>query len=161
MHFLLPSQQAALEQPAVLAPEAPRVAAYGLFPDLGQPLEPALSEDPELAPAWQVEADEFTVMVEEAVATLPEEYRRPVDLGLEEERPGQPYLLGLYEGVPETKRPANPALVLPHRITLFRQPLMRVSATRGDLREQVWRTVLHEHGHLLGMSDQRLHELGY
>lgn len=49
----------------------------------------------------------------------------------------------------------------PDRILIFRGPLQRVSATREELVEQIAVTVLHELGHLFGISDARLHELGW
>lgn len=56
---------------------------------------------------------------------------------------------------------ANPALVPPDRITLFTAPIRRQCATRSEVRWQVRKVVLHKVGHLIGMSEDRLHELGW
>ena len=70
-------------------------------------------------------------------------------------------LLGLYNGIPLTKRTHAYNLVAPDTITLYQGPIER--AAGGDperIRRQVRRTVLHEMAHHFGISDARLHELG-
>jgi predicted Zn-dependent protease with MMP-like domain len=71
-------------------------------------------------------------------------------------------LLGLYEGVPLTRRdPISYRGVLPDRITIFRGPLCARARDEADLAAQVRTTVLHEVGHYFGMTDARLRELGW
>ncbi len=71
-------------------------------------------------------------------------------------------LLGLYEGVPITRRgPLSYAGVGPDRITIFRGPLSRLARDDTDLAARVRVTVLHEVGHYFGMSDERLREMGW
>jgi predicted Zn-dependent protease with MMP-like domain len=71
-------------------------------------------------------------------------------------------LLGLYEGVPLTARgPLSYNGVAPDRITIFQGPLQQRARDVDDLAAQVRVTVLHEVGHYFGMSDARLHELGW
>jgi predicted Zn-dependent protease with MMP-like domain len=71
-------------------------------------------------------------------------------------------LLGLYEGIDLTRRsPIGYTGVMPDRITIFRGPLCAISRDEEDLARQVRVTVLHEVGHYFGMSDARLHELGW
>jgi predicted Zn-dependent protease with MMP-like domain len=71
-------------------------------------------------------------------------------------------LLGLYEGVPITRRgPLSYSAVAPDRITIFRGPLTRLARDEADLAARVRVTVLHEVGHYFGMSDARLRELGW
>ncbi len=71
-------------------------------------------------------------------------------------------LLGLYEGIPLTRRdPISYRGVLPDRITIFRGPLCARAVDAADLAEQVRATVLHEVGHYFGMTDARLRELGW
>jgi predicted Zn-dependent protease with MMP-like domain len=71
-------------------------------------------------------------------------------------------LLGLYEGVPLTRRgPLSYSGVAPDRITIFQGPLSQLARDEADLAARVRVTVLHEVGHYFGMSDARLHELGW
>jgi predicted Zn-dependent protease with MMP-like domain len=73
--------------------------------------------------------------------------------------PGQT-LFGLYEGVPLTERTSGYNLVLPDKITIFRQPIEAYCRTDEQVRQTVRRTVLHELAHHFGISDDRLRELG-
>lgn len=71
-------------------------------------------------------------------------------------------LLGLYEGVPLTRRDAMAyAGVLPDRITIFQGPISARAADEHELADLVRTTVLHEVGHYFGLSDARLRELGW
>jgi predicted Zn-dependent protease with MMP-like domain len=71
-------------------------------------------------------------------------------------------LLGLYEGIDLPRRsPMGYTGVMPDQITIFRGPLMARARDEADLAEQVRVTVLHEIGHYFGLSDDRLHELGW
>ena len=72
-----------------------------------------------------------------------------------------PDLLGLYDGLALTERPANHAGMLPDRILLFRGPLLDMADTVEDLEEEVRITVVHEVAHHFGLDDARLHELGW
>lgn len=71
-------------------------------------------------------------------------------------------LLGLYEGVPLTRR-ENYGLGggMPDRITIYRLPILQRCATEAEVVDMVRITVVHEVGHHFGLSDQRLHELGF
>lgn len=73
--------------------------------------------------------------------------------------PGQT-LFGLYEGVPLTERTSGYGMVLPDKITIFRQPIEAYCRTDEEVRQTVRRTVLHELAHHFGISDERLRELG-
>lgn len=74
---------------------------------------------------------------------------------------GPPGLLGLYQGVPLTQRTSHYAGVLPDRITIYQQAICAMCRTEAEVVEQVRRTVVHEVGHLFGIGDDRLHELGW
>jgi predicted Zn-dependent protease with MMP-like domain len=50
---------------------------------------------------------------------------------------------------------------MPDKITIFRQPHLAMRLPPARLRRQIRRTVLHEIGHHLGISDERLHEIGW
>jgi predicted Zn-dependent protease with MMP-like domain len=68
-------------------------------------------------------------------------------------------LMGLYEGVPRTERSSAYGMVLPDRITIFREPILAVCSTAAEVRAEVRRTVLHEIAHHFGIDDDRLIEL--
>jgi predicted Zn-dependent protease with MMP-like domain len=75
--------------------------------------------------------------------------------------PEDPDLLGLYEGIALTERDAAYAGALPDRITIYRNPTLRICETYEDVVEEVNITVVHEIAHHFGIDDDRLHDLGY
>ncbi len=68
-------------------------------------------------------------------------------------------LLGLYQGIPLTRRTSGYQMVPPDRITIFKHPLENISRSEDDLVERVRDTVIHEVAHHFGISDQRLREI--
>jgi predicted Zn-dependent protease with MMP-like domain len=115
----------------------------------------------------------FEVLVEETLEDLPEEFRRLLEDvaividdvpdanqsavgGVEEDG----WLYGLYEGVPATEWGAD-MVAFPNKITLFRLPLETDFPDPLELADEVRRTVIHELAHHAGISDERLHLLGY
>ncbi len=71
----------------------------------------------------------------------------------------QHLLLGLYEGIPLTSRGAGYNLVLPDKITLFKNAIMTVSGNEIELFEQIKRTLWHEIAHYYGLDHKRIDEL--
>jgi predicted Zn-dependent protease with MMP-like domain len=69
-------------------------------------------------------------------------------------------LLGLYEGVPLSKRDHQYSLVLPDKISLFRVNIERVSRSTKDMKRRIKHTVRHELAHHFGIDDERLEDLG-
>ena len=105
----------------------------------------------------------FEEIIQHALDSLPAELRERisnVEVVVEDEPPpGQP-LLGLYQGVPLTRRGSGYSGALPDKITIYRGPLERLYGRDQEiLRRQVKRVVLHEIAHHFGISDERLHEL--
>jgi predicted Zn-dependent protease with MMP-like domain len=79
---------------------------------------------------------------------------------VEDEPPPGQRLLGLYQGVPLTRRGAYYNGVLPDKITIYRGPLERLYGyDAGVLAAQVRHVVLHEVAHHFGISDQRLDDI--
>lgn len=68
-------------------------------------------------------------------------------------------LFGLYEGIPQTKRGAGYNLVLPDKITLFKNPLLSASQDIKQFRENTKRTLWHEIAHHFGLDHKRIHQL--
>lgn len=111
----------------------------------------------------EVEPERFEEMVAEALDGLPEELGRIMSnvAVTVEHGPGRRGLLGLYEGIPLTRRTTTYAGVLPDRITIFHQAICAICDTEEQVVDQVRRTVVHEVGHHFGIGDARLRELGW
>lgn len=110
-----------------------------------------------------VEPAEFEVMVTHALDGLPPELgkvMRNVAVTVDQAG-GPPGLLGLYQGIPLTRRTTHYSGALPDRITIYRLAICAICHTEDEVVEQVRRTVIHEIGHHFGLSDGRLHELGW
>ena len=71
-------------------------------------------------------------------------------------------LLGLYHGVPLTERGWGYQLILPDKISIYREPIeMTCEKTGIPVPEMIRRVVLHEIAHYFGITDTKLRELGY
>jgi predicted Zn-dependent protease with MMP-like domain len=107
---------------------------------------------------------DFEHAVADAIAALPNDLREfmsNVELVVEDEPPPGLPLLGLYQGVPLTRRGSSYSGVLPDKITIYRGPLERLYGRDVvRLRDEIRRVVLHEIAHHFGISDERLRELG-
>ena len=104
----------------------------------------------------------FEEMVRAALDELPDELgtlMRNVAVLVEHDQ-GPPGLLGLYEGVPLTRR-SQYSGVLPDRITIYRQAICADAWSEWDVEKQVRKTVIHEVAHHFGIDDERLRELGW
>ncbi len=75
--------------------------------------------------------------------------------------PDEP-LLGLYEGasLPEHSFFSPPPLH-PDTIFIFQEPLEEMCESLAELEREIEITVVHEVAHFLGISEERLEELGY
>jgi predicted Zn-dependent protease with MMP-like domain len=116
-------------------------------------------------------ADDFEAAVTDALGLIPPKLAAAMDnvaVFVEDDYvpgPGEDpdtVLLGLYEGVPLTERDSWwDAGSLPDRITIFRQPILDICASRDEVIQEVAVTVVHEIAHHFGIDDHRLHELGW
>jgi predicted Zn-dependent protease with MMP-like domain len=114
----------------------------------------------------EVAPERFEELVGEALDSIPEAlgtYMENVAVFVEDQR--RPGLLGLYEGIPLTKRAAYGTpyngLPMPDRITIYRLPICRICRDEDEVVRQVRITVVHEVAHHFGIDDARLHELGW
>ncbi|GAA1786353.1 metallopeptidase family protein [Luedemannella flava] len=115
--------------------------------------------------AVEMSRERFEDLVGEALDEVPPQLldlmSNVVILVEDEPPPGEPELLGLYEGHALTERGWDYAGVLPDRITIFRNPTLRVCDTEDDVIDEVAITVVHEIAHHFGIDDERLHDLGW
>jgi predicted Zn-dependent protease with MMP-like domain len=107
--------------------------------------------------------ERFEEYAQDALDSLPSDLRAQmsnVEIVVEDEPPPGQRLLGLYQGIPLTRRGSHYGGVLPDKITIYRGPLVRLYAQDPErLRREVSRVVLHEVAHHFGISDERLIEI--
>lgn len=65
-------------------------------------------------------------------------------------------LFGLYEGIPLTKRGNGFSGMLPDKITLFKNQILRVVHDDASLFEQIKRTLWHEIAHYYGLNHDHI-----
>ncbi len=119
-----------------------------------------------------MDRERFEQLVERAVAGLPEEFSARLEnvdvvvadwpsqhelasLGLR----SRYQLLGLYQGVPLTKRGDHYGLVPPDKITIFQGPIEAKCRNDASITREIGRVVRHEIAHHFGIGDGRLREL--
>jgi len=114
----------------------------------------------------------FEQLVAKAVEDLPQEFLtrlHNIDVVVEDYpslgkmskvglRRGQT-LLGLYEGVPQTKRSSHYGLVPPDKITIFQKPIEAKCRHNAGITAEIQRVVRHEIAHHFGISDARLRQI--
>ena len=119
-----------------------------------------------------VNENEFEKLVSEAIDSLPSQYidnMKNVAIVVEDE-PSQEQrtkmhlvggvtLFGLYEGIPLTQRGGNYSLVLPDKITIFKNPILYSSNSLDELKNQIKRTVWHEIAHHYGLDHKDMQKL--
>jgi predicted Zn-dependent protease with MMP-like domain len=79
------------------------------------------------------------------------------EMGLHRNEP----LLGMYRGTSLMDRSVSYPPLYPDTIILFQEPLEKMCNTIDEIEEQIEITVVHEIAHFLGISEERLAELGY
>src|ERR1700758_138728 len=115
--------------------------------------------------------EHFVNVVEEALDSLPQEFRsriRNVAVLVEEMPPNQPspesgrhrrLLLGLFHGVPTTKKSIFDLPTGPDYIVLYQKNIEAVCSGEAEVREQIRQTVIHELGHYFGMDEDQLKDV--
>lgn len=125
-------------------------------------------------PMVKLSAEEFDKAVHRGIERLPEEIRQNLDnmmitvrrrpsrsmLGEVGLRKGD-ILLGLFQGVPLIHRSVTSPPLYPDTIYLFQEPLEELCNSIEELEEQIEITLVHEVAHFVGMTEERLVELGY
>lgn len=118
---------------------------------------------------------EFEALINDSIDNLPREFLEKLEniiivfqdlpsnsqmnilRGRENERH---LLLGLYEGIPKTKRTGyGIGGQLPDKITIFKKPILMISQNSDDVKANVKETVIHEIAHHFGMSDEEIHKI--
>jgi predicted Zn-dependent protease with MMP-like domain len=120
-----------------------------------------------------MDKDKFEQIILNTLKELPDEFKEKIK-NLEiviEENDVQPelkykksnqikYTLGLYQGVPATKKPGK-TIIMPDKITIYKKALEKVSNSDSELERNIKKVVLHELGHYFGLDEKKLKDLGY
>lgn len=121
----------------------------------------------------KMDRERFEELVDKALMALPEGFRdrlSNVDIQVEDYPTfddlrvagagRNQMLLGLYRGVPLTRRGLGYNLVPPDRIVIFQRPIERLCRTEEEVVERVARTLRHEIAHHFGIDDAALRKMG-
>jgi len=116
--------------------------------------------------AVNITREEFEKLIKEAIQQIPLKIRKLLDNVeiLVDDFPSEAQLnsvhktnkmslLGLYQGIPKTKRGVNYANVLPDRITLFQKPIEYTAQNKEDLKKIIKRVIIHELAHHFGFDE--------
>lgn len=118
--------------------------------------------------------NEFEVLVRAVLKKLPKEFKdklQNVDVVIEDDLEmdtvkalglgAKGRFLGLYQGVPLKDRTHYYGIVMPDKITLYKQNIELECKLRDiDIRKEVKHVIQHEIAHHFGISDKRLKDLG-
>jgi predicted Zn-dependent protease with MMP-like domain len=115
--------------------------------------------------------EHFVKVVEEALDSIPREFRsrvRNVAVLVEDRPPHQlspkagqrkRLLLGVFHGVPTTKKSIFDQSMGPDHIVLYQKNIEAVCSSEAEVREQIRLTVIHELGHYFGMTEEQLRDV--
>jgi predicted Zn-dependent protease with MMP-like domain len=119
-----------------------------------------------------MDRERFEWLVAKAVDSLPEEFQaglENIDVVVEDWptqgqlasvglKRGQT-LLGLYEGVPRTKRSSHYGLVPPDKISIFQKPIEAKCRYEAEITAEIQRVVRHEIAHHFGTGEAKLRQI--
>jgi predicted Zn-dependent protease with MMP-like domain len=115
--------------------------------------------------------EDFINVAEETLDSLPEEFRsriQNVAILVEDfppnrstPQPGQRerLLLGIFHGVPATKKSVFDLSVGPAHIVLYQKNIEAVCSNETEVRHQIRQTLIHELGHYFGMTEEQLKDV--
>jgi predicted Zn-dependent protease with MMP-like domain len=115
--------------------------------------------------------EDFVKVAEETLDSLPEEFRiriQNVAILVEDfpanQRPPKlsqrkRLLLGIFQGVPATKKSVFDLSVGPAHIVLYQKNIEAICASEAEVRHQIRQTLIHELGHYFGMTEEQLKDV--
>jgi predicted Zn-dependent protease with MMP-like domain len=118
-----------------------------------------------------MEREEFVNVAEEALDSLPEEFRSRIknvvilveDFPPNQSRPqpGQKprLLLGIFHRVPATKKSVFDLPTGPAHIVLYQKNIEAVCSNEAEVRHQIHQTLIHELGHCFSMTEEQLKDV--
>ena len=127
-----------------------------------------------------MELEKFVKLVEEALEGLPARFRNRIhnvtvlvenvppeqlarrgsrNTGIFGSDDPENLVLGIFEGVPTTKKSTFDLPAGPDRIVLYQKNIEAVCSSEHEIRKEIRLTVIHELGHYLGMTEAQLKDV--
>ena len=77
--------------------------------------------------------------------------------------PSKHHLLGLYQGVPLTKRGSwyGMSPITPDKISLYKNNIEASCRTEAEIEDKIYEVLVHEIGHYFGMNEEEIRAAGY
>jgi predicted Zn-dependent protease with MMP-like domain len=119
-----------------------------------------------------MQREKFEALVAKAIGNLPPEFQHklenvdivvenwPTRRQLRQVKHSHPIqLLGLYQGVPQTRRGRGYGLVLPDKISIFQKPIEAQCRFGGEIEAKIEEVVRHEIAHHFGLDEKALRKI--
>ena len=127
-----------------------------------------------------MEREKFVKLVEQALNTLPARFRKRIynvavlvenvppeqmprrgsrNAGILDSDNADNLVLGVFEGVPATKKSMFDLSAGPDRIVLYQKNIEAVCSNEDEIRKEIRLTVIHELGHYFGMTEAQLEDV--
>lgn len=119
-----------------------------------------------------MEREKFEILIAQAIDNLPPEFRHKlenVDIVIQDwptprqlrqvKLANRRQLLGLYEGVPQTKRGRSYGMVLPDKISIFQKPIETQCNSEKEVEVKIGDVVRHELAHHFGLDERTLRRI--
>jgi|SRR6266850_1187427 len=127
-----------------------------------------------------MEREKFIKLVEEALEGLPTRFRKRIhnvavlvenvppeqlarrrsrNAGILDSDDAENSVLGIFEGVPTTKKSMFDLDAGPDRIVLYQKNIEAVCSSEDEIRTEIRQTVVHELGHYFGMTEAQLEDV--
>ena len=127
-----------------------------------------------------MEREKFVKLVDEALGALPKRFRKRIhnvavvvenvppdqlarrdsrNAGITDSDDGENLVLGVFEGIPTTKKSVFDLSAGPDRIVLYQKNIEAVCSNEDEIRNEIRLTVIHELGHYFGMTEAQLEDV--
>jgi len=127
-----------------------------------------------------MQREKFVKLVEEALDALPTRFRKRIhnvsvlvenlppeqlshrssrNAGIADADDADSLVLGVFEGVPATRKSVFDVPSGPDRIVLYQKNIEAVCSNEDEIRQEVRLTVIHELGHYFGMTEGQLEDV--
>jgi len=128
----------------------------------------------------KMEREKFVKLVEETLDALPARFRKRIhnlavlvedlppeqlprrgsrNAGIVDSDDAENVVLGVFEGVPATRKSVFDLPAGPDRVVLYQKNIEAVCSNEDEIRKEIRLTVLHELGHYFGMTEAQLEDV--